>query len=81
MDKELIERLAKEAGMETAFLGVIDGGNLQRRKYAKFAALVADACAKAIAPGPPSIEWHGVDYHSNELANTIRAKFLMEGKP
>ena len=78
MSSELIERLAHEAGFDDAMegRGIWTGETSALRR---FAALVAEECAKtAEAKGPELIRWWG-DGQANaaamECAADIRAKF------
>ena len=68
MDKELIERLAREADKHGGFHG-------PRARDERFAALVAEECAKLA--DHKSSDWHQHDgkYACEDVANGIRAKF------
>ena len=75
MNKELIERLAKEAGIHD-FYGMAWG-----QHFDKFAALVAEECAKIAENTYEGSDCSGGDgdscysFHGENSATAIRAKF------
>jgi hypothetical protein len=80
MDRELIERLALEAGipLNPEELALVDAGQLT-----KFAALLAEECAQTAANtyegGCPNGEDgdSGYDFNGDNSAEAIRARFPM----
>lgn len=84
MDKELIERLAKEAGIDVKSdtLCRYEGW---REPMEKFAALVAEECAKLVSntyEGSCNSQdgESGYDFFGENSSEAIRAMFLMRKK-
>ncbi len=84
MDKELIERLAKEAGLERRLWCGFDLGGERHysgwmgaeESLAKFAHLVAEACAiEAMAAFQPASDFKGTNLYFERCARVVRAKF------
>jgi hypothetical protein len=79
MDKELIERLAREAGSELWRVCLTDRAPVIP-DLVRFASLVAEECAKVCdgAAQDPSLGAAGREGEAEHAARVIRAKFLVE---
>ncbi len=80
MDKELMDRLRREAGLTRSHLTRIPNDEVYQESLAKFAALVAEACAQTAETtehggfGPVSY-LGGLTDGAKNAAHAIRAKF------
>lgn len=73
---ELIERLAKEAGLERSRCAKDPRWLGSNEHLAKFAALIAEACAKeAEAAFNPRQDFKGTNLYFERCARVIRDKF------
>ncbi len=76
-----IERLAKEAGAEIEVFDVDEFWSFEPEKLAKFAALIAEECAKVVDSLADGSEVTPSQQFALDLASdAIRAKFALSDK-
>lgn len=87
MDKELIERLAREAGFDTDDGQITmphhhaDGPANERSHLERFAALVAEECAKVVEKGKVTFaeSYFEINERLGDAAAAIRENFCAKG--